>query len=465
MGILDRLKAWWEEEDDAAPPRAPNAGGALPVGRDEAPGILVGRDPATGGLLWYRGKGNVICVSPSRQGKLVSSIGGNVIFHPGSLLCLDPKGEIAHHFHKLRAEGMGQPVYFLNPGLSHGLPCHGFNPLRWLDRKSVSLMSDAAMIAQAIIPPIEGKDSHWSDEAANLLRGLLLYAAFDSNVPDNRRDLITVRRLVQQGVETIKTTLLDSDVPEAETIGKMIEGKSENELRSVISTFTSNTNFLDDAGIQKVLGAHDFDLRELKSGRITVFLIVPLDMLDAWQKWYRLMVKLAIKAMMRQTKTPDVQALFIIDETRAVGHLEDIETAFGLMPGQGLRLFLVVQSTQQLAELYPRSYRDLFSNAGLVQAFSITDAKEATFFQEMMAQRPRLGGQMGQFEPGERVDQIMYRRPGMLLARIQGQAARWVERANWVNAEIDLGGNRIPLPIAPEIERSPLYGLVDTSKV
>jgi hypothetical protein len=124
-----------------------------------------------------------------------------------------------------------------------------------------------------------------------------------------------------------------------------------------------------------------------------------------------------------------------------------------------LGLGLVVQSVAQLSDLYPSVYRDLFNNSGLVQAFNVSDPKEALFFQEMMAQR--IGGVgaggMAHYQPMERADEIMYRHPELALVRRQGSAPQWVEKVGYVTTP--------KIAVAPEIQNHPYYPLVNTDRL
>ncbi|GJL65869.1 MAG: hypothetical protein NPIRA05_08400 [Nitrospirales bacterium] len=58
---------------------------------------------------------HMITVPGSRAGKGVSVIIPKLIFYPGSVLAIDPKGELASITVRRRAEGLSQKVFVLDP--------------------------------------------------------------------------------------------------------------------------------------------------------------------------------------------------------------------------------------------------------------------------------------------------------------------------------------------------------------
>ncbi len=416
--------------------------------------LVIGRDSVSKKLAYYEGKGHCLTIAPARSGKLVSSIGPNVFFHTGSLFAVDPKSEIAHAFARVRSEGHKQKTYFLNPDHEkNGLPFHSVNPLAWLTPDSQTVASDAASIADILIEQEGGNNSHFSDEAANLVMGIILYCALEPGLPATMRNLIGVRRCLELGgdeQERLFRKMRNSEIPEIQAVALMVGEKSDNERAAVFSTAQRNTHFLADKAIQDVVGKADFDLRDLKSDNISVFLIIPPRYLGAWRKWYRLMVACAINAMMQtDIPTPDVQALFVLDELYALGRMDSIAIAAGLLPGLGLRLHLVMQSLSQLESRYEDIHQDLVANSGVVQAFNVSNPKDARFVQEMMAQTPKGIGAGGtpHYEAGQRLDQIMYESGDKVFVRMQGQAPKWYDKVVYY--------------AAPELKQHPFYRFVN----
>jgi type IV secretion system protein VirD4 len=71
--------------------------------------------------------------------------------------------------------------------------------------------------------------------------------------------------------------------------------------------------------------------------------------------------------------------LFLLDEFAALGRLEPVERAFGLMAGYGLQLWPILQDLHQLRSVYGERSGTFLSNAGLVQVFNVADVETASW--------------------------------------------------------------------------------------
>ncbi|GAA3275060.1 hypothetical protein GCM10020258_53710 [Sphingomonas yabuuchiae] len=65
--------------------------------------------------------------------------------------------------------------------------------------------------------------------------------------------------------------------------------------------------------------------------------------------------------------------LFLLDEFAALGRLEPVERAMGLMAGYGLQLWPILQDMHQLRALYGERAGTFLSNAGVIQTFGVND--------------------------------------------------------------------------------------------
>ncbi len=69
----------------------------------------------------------------------------------------------------------------------------------------------------------------------------------------------------------------------------------------------------------------------------------------------------------------------MLDEFAALGRLEPIERAFGLMAGYGVQLWAILQDLHQLKSLYSEHAGTSLSNADLTQIFNAADIDTATW--------------------------------------------------------------------------------------
>src|SRR5580658_9883138 len=90
-----------------------------------------------------------ITIAGARAGKTSTVLEPNIYLYPGSMLILDPKGELARTAHLRRA--LGHDVYVLDPFGQSGIASASFNVLAELDDDSLTVVDDVAAITQALI--------------------------------------------------------------------------------------------------------------------------------------------------------------------------------------------------------------------------------------------------------------------------------------------------------------------------
>ena len=364
--------------------------------------IFLGRG-ADGALLGLDDPGHCITVAESRAGKGVSVIVPNLCLYPGSAVVIDPKGENATLTAARRGqgsaycEGMGQTVYVLDPFKQ--VPNHAgatYNPLSVFDPDTPEgrelAIDDAALIADALVTPGGERDSHWDESARSVLEALILHVV-STEAPETRT-LTRVRELLMRGVPPPDSDPEGEEDPSSGFIA-LLEGplRANNkdfdgviamaaealldlasaERGSILSTARRNTKFLDSPAMKRVLAHSAFDLRDLKRQAMTVYLCLPASRLHTHARWLRLMIGLSLALMERERTRPALPVLFFMDEFAALGKLDVIETAAGLMAGYGVKLWPILQDLSQLKRHYPQSWETFLGNAGLHQFFGNTD--------------------------------------------------------------------------------------------
>lgn len=124
---------------------------------------------------------HIIIIAGSHAGKGVSVIIPNLIFYPGSVLAIDPKGELASITGRRRGEGLRQRVFVFDPfgRTSEAIRPYraSFNPMGILTEDNRRhIVEDAGLIADALVIP-GGGDIHRDEIAKNLIEGLILHVA------------------------------------------------------------------------------------------------------------------------------------------------------------------------------------------------------------------------------------------------------------------------------------------------
>jgi type IV secretion system protein VirD4 len=451
-------------------------------------GLLIGRDLDTGKLLRYDGPAHLLTLAPTRAGKGVGTVIPNLLLAERSVLVIDPKGENA----KVAGEARKRfgAVHILDPFGVTGLPASAYNPLGRLDAESLDLGEDAASLAEALVmdPPGQQSEAHWNEEAKALLSGLIMFAV--AHEDQDRKTLATVREYLTLPPEKFRALL--ELMQDSAAAGGLIAraanrflGKSDREAASVMSSAQRHTHFLDSPRIVAATARSDFQFSALRHDLTSIFLVLPPNRLDAYSRWLRLLVAQALQdiardAEHRTTHGNDAEAaqagaarlkqpaLFLLDEFAALGRLEAVERAMGLMAGYGLQLWPILQDMSQLRDLYGARANTFVANAGVLQCFGVNDFETAKWLSQMIG-RETTGYQTESHKPGDTTstsynvtardlmtpDEIMQIPPHVQLLRVQGKPVMIARKLRYFADEEFDGLHRSPdaQPANPKSER------------
>lgn len=345
--------------------------------------------------LHYAGDRHLLTVAPTRSGKGVSAIIPNLLTYEGSVIVIDPKGENARITAARRGNGDGarkipgmkQTLHVVDPWGITSLPASRFNPMDWLDPQDEDISENAMMLADSIVTPRQGTlEPFWDEEAKALLMGLLLYVAIDEREKDNRtlgrvRDIISMG---EDGFKEIMLQMVENENPIVYTTAERTISKEVKLRSNVLASLQSHTHFLDSPRIRESLSVSDFRFEDLKTSRMTVYLVLPADRLDTFGRWLRLLVQQAITVNARNVEVkPAKPILFLLDEMAALGRLTMVEQAFGLMAGFGMQLWGIVQDLSQLDRIYDKGWETFIGNSGVLQYFGSRDQKTAEYFSKL----------------------------------------------------------------------------------
>ncbi|THD61674.1 MAG: type IV secretory system conjugative DNA transfer family protein [Phenylobacterium sp.] len=350
-------------------------------------GLIVGRSDR-GWLMRYAGPSHLLTIAPTRSGKGVGAIIPNLLTADRAVLCIDPKGENAAA--TVRARAKYGPVHVLDPFETSGFTSACFNPLSRLDPESLDVGEEAALIAETLVydPPDQISEAHWNEEAKALLTGFILHAVASPYAA--RRNLAHVRELITSTPERLG---LEFRAMQASGAARGLVARAANrhlakadrEAAGVLSAAQRHTHFLDSPRMTRLLSQSDFSFDELRAAHATVFLVLPPDRLATHARWLRLMVAHALDSLAKaRTGADDTPILFLLDEFAALGRLEPVERAFGLMAGYGVQLWPILQDLHQLRAAYGQSAGTFLSNAGILQIFNVADIDTATWVSRML---------------------------------------------------------------------------------
>jgi type IV secretion system protein VirD4 len=344
---------------------------------------------------------HLLTVAPTRSGKLLTASMPRCIEHQGSLVALDVKdGELSLIAARYRRDVLGHKVIIIDPWdlacSKLGISPSRFNIMDWLDPDNDDFVEDAMTIADSLITDRGGKDPFWTDEARALVMGLILYVAATPLVliPSEKRsrDIPQVRRLLslssddfkklvggeygqdEEGNEVlVKPGMMQSSNEYVRSAAARILNKAPKEFSSILSTAQQNTHFLESPKIQRTLSHSDFTFEELENGKTDIFVVLPAARLFTYNRFLRMFLSSAITSVTRFKTKPDPPVYFLMEEAPALGRMEVIETAFGLMAGYGMQLHMIIQDLNQLVSLYGEKWQTFIANSGVIQIFGTCD--------------------------------------------------------------------------------------------
>lgn len=311
-----------------------------------------------------------------------------------SAVVIDPAGEAAEESAVFRAKDLGQKVAIFDPfGFCRGDEIKPYlTSFNVLDL--VTSSADLHLIADGIVKrSAHESNPHWNDSATEVIAGLLAYLLEAPSIPDVERHLGNLRAILTLVQAKDEATLAEmractcfADLA-SQTARRC--AKADNETANILSTVQTQTKWLTFEEMAAWLALPSaVDLHELKTGRLTVFLVIPPDMLDAQGQFLRLFVRAAFGVMqerMADGSRLGTRCLMILDEFYSLGRLSQVQTAAAQMRKFGLHLWPFLQDWGQLAELYSEEGAQAFlANCDAFCAFGLDDQKTPQLVSDFM---------------------------------------------------------------------------------
>ena len=330
---------------------------------------------------------HVLLFAPTGSGKGVGFVIPNLLFWEESVVCHDIKLENYDLTSGYRKNKMGQEVYVWNPAEPDG-NSHCYNPLDWISTKPGQMVDDVQKICNLILPEQE----FWQNEARSLMLGVILY-------------LLAVPEKTNSFGEVVRTMRSDDVVYNLavvlDTIGGRIHPvaymniaaflqKADKERSGVISTLNSGLELWANPLIDAATARSDFDMQSLKKKKMTVFVGVTPDNLQRLEPLLKVFYQQATDFMTRHMPRPDEPhgVLFMMDEFPSLGEMPQFQVGIAYFRGYRVKLFLIVQDTQQLKGIYEEAGMNSFlSNSYYRVTFSANNIETANMISQLVGNK------------------------------------------------------------------------------
>ncbi len=364
---------------------------------------------------------HMVTIAGSRAGKSSTVLIPNLLRYPGSVVVLDPKGELARATAAARMR-LGQRVFVLDPFGETGVKTASHNPFAELGMgRPEHVAADASQLADALIVS-NAKDPHWTDSAKNLVRGIVLHLLSTDPKAATLREVRRMLNATPPELERFFTAMVGSSAFDgivanigAAFLGKLASGGRE--LQGILSTAQEQTAPLDD--VVRITERSDFKLSDLRDGKTTIYLVLPGMRMGTHYRWLRLLVQQALAAMERApVPLGGLPVWFVLEEFPALGHMRSIESAAGLMAGFGVKLWSVLQDLTQLKTHYPQSWETFLGNAGVIQSFGNADVTTTEHLSKLLGMTQVMERQEVRVTGGAKAHGDMGRRENLRGVRL-----------------------------------------------
>jgi len=344
-------------------------------------GMLLGQDKK--GYLIAGGYQHALLFAPTGSGKGVGFVIPNLLYWEDSVFVHDIKLENYELTSGYRRDKLGQEVYVWSPADPDG-NTHCYNPIDWVSEKPGQMVDDVQKIANLLMP----EKDFWVNEARSLFLGVVLYLLCDPAKIKSFGEV--VRTLRSDDVVYNLAVVLDTMGDTLHPVGYMniaaFLQKAEKERSGVVSTMNSTLELWANPLIDTATASSDFNIIEFKRKLTTVFVGLTPDNLQRLQPLMQVFYQQATEFLSRRLPSKDdpYGVMFMMDEFPTLGKMEQFQSGIAFFRGYNVRLFLVVQDTEQLKGIYEESGMNSFlSNSTYRITFAANNYETANLISQL----------------------------------------------------------------------------------
>jgi type IV secretion system protein VirD4 len=386
------------------------------------------RRPISGAIrlhyLRHNGPEHVLCFAPTRSGKGVGLVLPTLLSWTGSMLALDIKGELYAETAGWRSTEGGNITLLFDPARTESV---GFNPLEEVrinppvDGKftiSGFEVSDAQNIALMLANP-DGADKldHFQQQAYSLIVALILhnrykaahtgemasmadlgatlkdpdtldiYAMFSKMMTfphmNKNSEQEEIAFTKEEMLELMELDKSDTHPVVLQTAADMYK-KADRELASIISTASAAFNLFLDPVVAGNTKKSDFRIDQLRNHDqpLSLYVVTRPNDIDRLKPLTRMLFTLILKRSTETLDKPKHRLLMMMDEFTSIGKLQALEDSIAYVGGYGIKIYLIVQDTEQLYKAYTKQ-ETLMSNCHIRIAYAPNKVETAELLSKM----------------------------------------------------------------------------------
>ncbi|MBV8140033.1 MAG: type IV secretory system conjugative DNA transfer family protein [Deltaproteobacteria bacterium] len=372
-------------------------------------GLIVGeayrpdRQPRLGGsarLLRYdgdSGSGHMLVFAGSGGYKTTATVIPSALEWCGGLVCLDPALEVFPRVYVAR-RNMSRRLVTLNPESRYS---DGFNALDWIDTSSDRALLDIQSVVAWLCgeTPGERSEDYFRHAARALLGCLLADILFAPEIATEEKTLALLRRRVSLPVPELKD-LLGAIYLKGSNYGFGFPAQLAGNLKDI--TEKQFAGFYGEAGnatswlaipsLARLVCGNSFRTRHLLSGKLDVFINVPVKALGSTPQSVRVILGALLNSVYEARGRLGGRILFLLDEVARLGYMSILETARDAGRKYGVNLCLLYQSLGQLRAGFGEGGQRAWFDSAFLKCFaSIQDLETAEMLSRACGEFTALG--------------------------------------------------------------------------
>ena len=303
----------------------------------------------------YEGATHALVFAGSNGFKTTSAAIPTLLTWTGSAVVLDPSREIGPMLQAYRAENLGHQVVTLDPA---NPASGGFNVLDWIDPAAplaeTHVEAVVGWISGETRTPGSSTGDFFRDKARELITCLLTDLLWDPDVPQEQKTLRTLRaRIVtpeEEMREVLESISQQSHSLKARQLASTLKDATKDTYSGTYQNATRDTGWLSTEAYAGLVSGNSFRTRDLTGGKLTVFVQMPLHVLDNTPALGRVIIGALLNAVYDADGAINGRVLFLLDEVARLGFMKVITQARDAGRKYGITLMLLYQSLGQLIE-------------------------------------------------------------------------------------------------------------------
>ncbi len=331
---------------------------------------------------------HALLFAPTGSGKGVGFVIPNLLFWEESVIVHDVKAENYELTSGYRFTKLKQKVFVWSPADQQGVT-HCYNPLDWVSRNTGGLVDDVQKISKFLLP----KQEFWESEARSFTTGIILYLFADEAKPHTLGQAL--REMKSDDVAYNLAVVLDTLGGKMHPLAYMNISawlqKAEKERSGVTSTATSALELWSNPFVDAATSRSHFNIGKFRTIAHTLYVCISPNNIERLKPLLQIFYQQCgsiFTAKLPNKKIEKLGVLMLLDEFPTLGKMEEIKVGIAYYRGYQVKLFLVVQDTEQLKAIYEASGMNSFlSNSTYRITFAANNNDTAKLISDLLGNK------------------------------------------------------------------------------